>query len=545
MCSGIEAGCEAAIHSVREAFDDSDTEAALLIDASNAFNSVKRETTIQNIASLCPSFYVFLVNTYRCPIRLFIPVWREEIMSLEGTTQGDPAAMGMYALSVVPLIKLSEKAESQVCQVWYADDGTGVGKLTQLKGWWDTLASKGPNYGYYTNARKTVLVVKPQHEAQAKGIFANTGIEIQTNGARHLGAAIGSKQFMDEYVQRKVQQWCTELETLTSFATTEPQAAYAAYAFGLKGKWNFLQRVLPNLADEFQPLEDLIRSNFLPKLTGRDLTKVEREILALPARDGGLGIPNPVTSAPDNYAHSRQVTQHLQKNIRAQKWECPDATSTEREKKQVIKEKRQKEKQNLTRVKKELKEEDARRPQGKTNQTSPLRALEAAAMKGASAWLTTLPLEEENRALNKAEFRDALSLRYGWRPKNLPQKCACGGDNSVAHCLDCKLGGYVVMRHNQLRNTFSRLLSRAGCKSVQLEQQLLPVEGELDHVKSVEQGDEARMDVTAVGFWGAWQRAFFDVRVFDPFAQSYAKKPISTIFQQQEKEKVQQENQRD
>ena len=119
-------------------------------------NSVKRETTIQNIASLCPSFYVFLVNTYRCPIRLFIPVWREEIMSLEGTTQGDPAAMGMYALSVVPLIKLSEKAESQVCQVWYADDGTGVGKLTQLKGWWDTLASKGPNHGYYTNARKTV-----------------------------------------------------------------------------------------------------------------------------------------------------------------------------------------------------------------------------------------------------------------------------------------------------------------------------------------------------------------------------------------------------
>ena len=102
----------------------------------------------------------------------------------------------------------------------------------------------------------------------------------------------------------------------------------------------------------------------------------------------------------------------------------------------------------------------------------------------------------------------------------------------MAHCLDCKLGGYVVMRHNQLRNTFSRLLSRAGCKSVQLEQQLLSVEGELDHVKSVEQGDEARMDVTAVGFWGAWQRAFFDVRVF-------------ATTRKREKEKVQQENQRD
>ena len=93
------------------------------------------------------------------------------------------------------------------------------------------------------------------------------------------------------------------------------------------------------------------------------------------------------------------------------------------------------------------------------------------------------------------------------------------------------------MRHNEIRNVFAKLLSRAGCKSVQLEQQLLPVEGELDGVKGVEKGDEARMDVTAVGFWGALQRAFFDVRVFDPFAPSYAKKSITTLFKDNEREK--------
>ncbi len=118
-------------------------------------------------------------------------------------------------------------------------------------------------------------------------------------------------------------------------------------------------------------------------------------------------------------------------------------------------------------------------------------------MKGASNWLTTLPLQEENRTLNKSEFRDALAIRYGWRPKNLPQKCACGAETTIAHCLDCKLGGFVTMRHNQTRNTVARLLQKAGCKGVEIEQQLLPVEGELDGVKGVEKGDEARMDVTA------------------------------------------------
>ena len=93
------------------------------------------------------------------------------------------------------------------------------------------------------------------------------------------------------------------------------------------------------------------------------------------------------------------------------------------------------------------------------------------------------------------------------------------------------------MRHNQTRNTLAKLLQKAGCKDVAIEQQLLPVEGELDNVKGAEKGDESRMDVTALGFWGAWRRAFFDIRVFDPFAPSYAKKSLSSLFQTHEKEK--------
>ena len=46
--------------------------------------------------------------------------------------------------------------------------------------------------------------------------------------------------------------------------------------------------------------------------------------------------------------------------------------------------------------------------------------------KGASSWLTVLPLKDQGFTLNKEEFRGALSLRYDRKIKNLPSKCSCG-----------------------------------------------------------------------------------------------------------------------
>ena len=50
-------------------------------------------------------------------------------------------------------------------------------------------------------------------------------------------------------------------------------------------------------------------------------------------------------------------------------------------------------------------------------------SLKLAGQKGASSWLSTLPLECHGFALHKGGFCDALALRYGWSPKNLPVSC--------------------------------------------------------------------------------------------------------------------------
>ena len=59
--------------------------------------------------------------------------------------------------------------------------------------------------------------------------------------------------------------------------------------------------------------------------------------------------------------------------------------------------------------------------------------LELISQKGASAWLTCLPLEEHNFTLNKQEFRDAMYLRYQKAIADIPRYCSCGERNSIDH----------------------------------------------------------------------------------------------------------------
>ena len=73
-----------------------------------------------------------------------------ELKSAEGTTQGDPLAMAIYATSLQSLItRLGISSEAKQC--WYADDASGSGSLEVIKQWWDELTEVGPNLRYYPN----------------------------------------------------------------------------------------------------------------------------------------------------------------------------------------------------------------------------------------------------------------------------------------------------------------------------------------------------------------------------------------------------------
>ena len=119
----------------------------------------------------------------------------EVILSSEGMTQGDPLAMAIYAIGILPLI---HHLNQQLCtQVWYADDAAVGGSLSALREWWDDLCSSGPMFGYYPNASKSWLVLKDEPAALASSIFGGTDINLTTEGHRYLGSVIGSSKFVD------------------------------------------------------------------------------------------------------------------------------------------------------------------------------------------------------------------------------------------------------------------------------------------------------------------------------------------------------------
>ena len=108
-------------------------------------------------------------------------------------------------------------------------------------------------YGYFANATKTWLVTKRKHLANATDIFANTGVEVTSEGRPYLGAAIGSEDFVISHVKDNVIKWMKELDNLAKVVLTQPHAAYAAFTHGLSSKWSYLTHIIHGIGTLLQP----------------------------------------------------------------------------------------------------------------------------------------------------------------------------------------------------------------------------------------------------------------------------------------------------
>ena len=54
LCAGKDSRCEAAAHAMKQVFEFPDADAVILVDATNAFNTLNRENALRNIQHLCP-----------------------------------------------------------------------------------------------------------------------------------------------------------------------------------------------------------------------------------------------------------------------------------------------------------------------------------------------------------------------------------------------------------------------------------------------------------------------------------------------------------
>ena len=223
---------------------------------------------------------------------------------------------------------------------------------------------------------------------------------------------MGSEEYVNQFVSDEVDQCIAKLESLTTIASSQPQAAYACLIHGLSSKWLYLARTTPHIQHH---LERVILTSLIPTLTGQPPpNKTYRNIFALPVRHGGLGIHNPSVQAPLEFAASIEICSPIVEQIMAGNSEYTyKCESSQMLKKSEIKSERvNREKERLQHLQAAVSPEDR-------------KVLELAGENEVSSWHTAFPIALFGFVLHKRAFTDALALRYGWQPNNLPTHCAC------------------------------------------------------------------------------------------------------------------------
>ena len=233
------------------------------------------------------------------------------------------------------------------------------------------------------------------------------------------------------------------------------------YPWGAAQVYTYFLRTIGGIDENLEQLDDVINNKFIPSLFGREITDNERDIIALPIKNGGLGIRKVSENADIAHEASKKITSPLVNEIMKQSDTLPSTDAVSQARSSTI---------HIIKANEAKKIEEVTKSQTEGLQ----RKLEQHSHPGASSWLGALPLEDHAFNLNKGEFRDALSLRYNSQPKNLPSKCCCGAKFDVTHALNCHRGGFVNARHDNIKNLEAKML-QSVCNDVEVEPQLQPV----------------------------------------------------------------------
>ena len=76
----------------------------------------------------------------------------------------------------------------------------------------------GPDIGHFPNAKKWWIIAKPGKKALVREAFKDTVINVTVEEQKHLGAVIGSRDYLQDYVNEKVTSWVNEVAQLAEFA---------------------------------------------------------------------------------------------------------------------------------------------------------------------------------------------------------------------------------------------------------------------------------------------------------------------------------------
>ena len=600
LCAGLEAGVEGNLHAVREMWPEAggyeeDEEAAAnnpftailetmeaaedgceiegpemespgvtLVDATNGFNELSKYAMLWNVRHRWAAGARFAFNSYRHNLTLVVRTNDAEaaywLEGQEGISQGDPLAMLLYGVALMPLAERMQQAVPSALQPWFADDSAIAGTSEQCAECLEFLCEQGPDYGYFPEPEKSWHICKTQDEAEAKVAFMVRDMKVNfTRGHRYLGGFLGGTHVKLGWLEDKVEVWADAVKTLARIAVRFPQTAYSALVLVLQNEWQYVQRTCPSIGFTFAPVEAALRNHFLPALLGVEtITGEDRELYAHGVKQGGLAIRNPVDTALIMFNASQAATEELVESMMEGK-----SLNLELHQGKVKAASQKAREERGERERAYLREREERG-------TSEKWRIKRSCLSG--SWLTCTPSYLNGTELSADEYRDNVRLRYNLKPLNLPERCdGCGAQMTVEHALSCKVGGLVHIRHDDVADEFGHLSGLAFKPSRVTHEPLIQsgavcetresVEAQLQddrrntqrNLDQVEVGEDERADNThnphpridnenradkgVMGFWKRGRNCLFDVRLTDTESRSTRNQDPKRVLAKCEKEK--------
>jgi hypothetical protein len=105
------------------------------------------------------------------------------------------------------------------------DVGAG-GKFEAIRRQFVQLKEIRPNFGYYPESSKSILIV-PQHNYDAALDYFSDLTFMVTTESRYLGGFIGDNNSAQEWIQEKMNDWEAAIAELASTCHKYPQSAYS------------------------------------------------------------------------------------------------------------------------------------------------------------------------------------------------------------------------------------------------------------------------------------------------------------------------------
>ena len=248
-----------------------------------------------------------------------------------------------------------------------------------------------------------------------------------------------------------IQRWVMGIERLAAVATRFPHSAYAGLVSCLSARWQYICRTVPDVGPSLAPVENALRTKFLPAILGINgpIEDKLRTLLGNRVKSGGLAIRDLTLTTASLYSTSVESTNMLTGilirnepiNVEAHRT-CVRAAGAKHRK--------------------------TRRDGEVAFHTALMEWLPPKVKKwmeqatAAGAWLSTIPDRFSGTELTKDEWFDNVAIRYGRRPADLPDHCnGCGTGLTLKHGLNCKRDGLVGIRHDDVHDKWAHLCSIA------------------------------------------------------------------------------------